>query len=136
MPMTIPASEMEIHSIDATLAIGSARLSRGIGVSNNPGTPTANTTAANGFFGVLVEDQLPNITGAIKAIQLPCCNRGLVEVLIGAAAVAVVRGAPLTLDANNAFIVATAGQKVYARAQKAALPNTFVLALIHNEGTL
>jgi hypothetical protein len=134
MPMTIPSSEMEIHSIDATLAIGSARLSRGIAVSNNPGTPTANTLPANGFFGVLVEDQLPNTTGVAKTVQLPCCNRGLVEVLIGAAAV--VRGAPLTVDANNAFITAAAGNKVYARAQKAAVANSFVLALVHNEGTL
>jgi hypothetical protein len=134
MPMTLLASEMEVHSIDAQLAITAPRLVRGIAVSNNPGTPTVNTLPANGFFGVLVEDQLPNLTGAIKAVQLPCCNRGLVEVLVGATAV--VRGAALTADANNAFTTAAAGQKVYARAQKAALANTYVLALVHNEGTL
>jgi hypothetical protein len=133
MPVTIPASEMEIHSIDAQLAIGAAKLSRGIAVSNNPGTPTVNTMAVNGFFGVLTEDQLPNTTGAVKTVQLPCCNRGLVEVFVAAA---VVRGAPLTADANNNFVTAVAGQKVYARTQKAAAANTFVLALVHNEGTL
>jgi hypothetical protein len=133
MPVSLPTSEMEIHSIDAQLAINAPAIQRGIGVSNNPGNPLINSIAANGFFGVLVESQLPNLTGAVKAVQLPCCNRGITEVFVSAA---VVRGAPLTLDAANNWVTAVAGQKVFGRAQRAGLANTYIPALIHNEGTL
>jgi hypothetical protein len=133
MPMTLPASEMQIHSIDAQLAVGAPAIQRGIGVSNNPGNPFINSIPANGFFGVLTETQLPNLTGAVKTVQLPCCNRGLAEVFVS---VTVTRGAALTLDGANNWVPASAGQKAFARAQKAALANTYVLALIHNEGTL
>jgi hypothetical protein len=133
MPVSLPASEMEIHGIDIQLPIGAAALPRGIGIANGVNDPNVNTASATGFFGVLVESQLANTTGAIKRLRVPACNRGLVEVLL---AVAVSRGSALTLDATNRWIIASTGQKVYARAQAAALPNTYVLALVHNEGTL
>jgi hypothetical protein len=131
--MSLASSEMEIYSIDAQLPIGAPAIQRGIGVSNNPGNPLINSIPFNGFFGVLVETQLPNTTGAIKTVQLPCCNRGLAEVFLS---VAVARGAALTLDGANNWVPALAGQKVFARAQRTALANSYVLALIHNEGTL
>jgi hypothetical protein len=57
----------------------------------------------------------------------------LAEVFVS---VAVTRGAALTLDGANNWVPAAGGQKAFARAQKAALANTYVLALIHNEGFL
>jgi hypothetical protein len=135
MPVSLPASEMEVHGIDIQLPIGAAALPRGIGIANNVADPNVNTAPAGGFFGVLVESQLANTTGAIKKVRVPACNRGLVEVLLGTAA-GTNKGTPLTLDATNRWTTAAAGQKVYARAQAVALPNTYVLALVHNEGTL
>lgn len=134
MPVSLPASEMEVHGIDVQLAIGAAALPRGIGIANNVTDPTVNTASTGGFFGVLTESQLANTTGAIKKVRVPACNRGLVEVLLGTAAV--VRGAALTLDTTNRWTTAAAGQKVYARAQTAGLASTYILALVHNEGTL
>jgi hypothetical protein len=134
MPVSLPASEMEIHGIDIQLPIGAAALPRGIGIANNVTDPNIFTANAGGFFGVLVESQLANTTGAIKKVRVPACNRGLVEVLLGSTAV--IRGAALTLDVNNRWIPTATGNKVYARAQAAAAGGTYVLALVHNEGTL
>jgi hypothetical protein len=135
MPVSLPASEMEVHGIDIQLPIGAAALPRGIGIANNVTDPNINTAPAAGFFGVLVESQLANTTGAVKKVRVPACNRGLVEVLLSTAAGSN-KGTPLTLDATNRWTVAAAGQKVYARAQNVASAGTYVLALVSNEGTL
>jgi hypothetical protein len=134
MPVSLPASEVDTLGIDISLPIGQGRLSRGIGLANNVTDPNANTISTGGFFGVMVEDQLPNTTGVIKKVRVAAVNQGLAEILLGAGAV--VRGNPLTLDSANRWIVATTGQKVFARAQRDAAAGSYVLALIQNEGTL